>query len=208
MKSINTWFRSMTQASLSLFFVFALVACGDNNSDPANNTSNESTSDNQHKQSAQTESAKQTSQLKQTGQSAMAANTTNTKANNATATIDDAAKNAKSELQTRNDQLQQTLIKTLKTHDPANASCASLAVKQCIASKACILSQDKDKAYHCRDAANHCESGFIQAGIDLEKSCTSKKGCAFSNASCFCPPGMTCICGGGKPAACLLNGTK
>ncbi|MFT4928746.1 MAG: hypothetical protein ACI8WB_004866 [Phenylobacterium sp.] len=205
MKSVNTGLRWIMQASLSLLLVLALVACNDSDSDHANNSNN--TSDSQHEQSAQVEnktlaeqpeSTKQANQLKQTGQSAMAA-------------MDDGAPNqkgAKTELQTRNEQLKQTLKKTLKTYDPANTSCTSLSVKQCTASKACILDQDNNKAYQCRDAANPCESGFVQAGADLEKSCTSKKGCAFSNASCFCPPGMTCICGGGKPAACSLNGIK
>jgi hypothetical protein len=90
----------------------------------------------------------------------------------------------------------------------SSARCTGMAVKSCIASDRCILSQRDNRAYFCRDVENVCEQGFVQQGNSSKKQCNNKASCVFTPEVCFCPPGVTCICGGGKPAACLLNETK
>lgn len=82
------------------------------------------------------------------------------------------------------------------------ASCAEFSQKDCLNSNRCLLDQDKDKKYFCRAAKGACEIGFVQLGREPKKSCEGKEFCQFTAASCFCPEGVQCVCGGGKPAAC------
>jgi hypothetical protein len=94
-----------------------------------------------------------------------------------------------------------------KYKDPlqGKGSCASMAAKPCLYSKACMWERDDKRLYSCRDAVNDCENGFAQEGDQVKSSCTDKPGCEYKSASCFCPPGVTCVCGGGTPAACLVS---
>lgn len=82
--------------------------------------------------------------------------------------------------------------------------CEQLSQKACLNSAQCLLEQGKDKKYQCRAANNACESGFIQTEGMAKSTCDSAKSCKFVAASCFCPQGKQCICGGGAPAACQL----
>jgi hypothetical protein len=95
---------------------------------------------------------------------------------------------------------------TLKVKDGQTTrntgSCGSLSQKDCLNSSKCLLNQDKKKTYVCRAAKGACEIGFVQLGREPKKSCEGKDFCKFTAASCFCPEGVQCVCGGGKPASC------
>lgn len=80
--------------------------------------------------------------------------------------------------------------------------CVSLRQSACLSSKQCVLDSDKQKGYFCRKAADRCETDFIQSAFDAKSNCRAKARCFFRPASCFCPEGVQCICGGGKPAMC------
>ncbi len=55
--------------------------------------------------------------------------------------------------------------------------------------------------YQCRSAAGRCEIGFVQAE-DSAEQCETDSRCEYKTGSCYCPPGMQCICGGGSPGQC------
>ena len=101
---------------------------------------------------------------------------------------------------------------TLKVKDNLNTrnsgSCADFSQKDCLNSSKCLLDQDKNKKYVCRTAKGACEIGFVQLGREPKKLCEGKKFCQFTAASCFCPQGVQCVCGGGKPAACKTQKTS
>lgn len=118
---------------------------------------------------------------------------------------EDVLNKARAGMQDKRAAIQKKIDAFKASRDTGNTSCASMSVKHCLYSKRCVLSQNEQKQYQCRDAANACEIGFVQAGDHFQKSCTDKPGCELQNASCFCPPGVTCACGGGKPAACLAQ---
>jgi len=89
----------------------------------------------------------------------------------------------------------------------ANVNCSDMAQSACLASKQCILSQNAKRAYVCRPAKDSCEMNFIQTGNTSKQQCANNKTaaagkCYFKQASCFCPQGMQCICGGGNPSMC------
>jgi hypothetical protein len=100
----------------------------------------------------------------------------------------------------------------LKVKDPLSTrntgSCADFSQKDCLNSSKCLLDQDKTQKYVCRSAKGACEIGFVQLGRELKKSCEGKKFCKFTAASCFCPEGVQCVCGGGKPAVCKTKKTS
>ena len=86
------------------------------------------------------------------------------------------------------------------------ATCATATELQCINSERCTLVQPEPRGkYTCRDDANRCEAGMRQGGGDgdIKKECESRPGCEFQNASCYCPPNVNCVCGGGPPAQCV-----
>lgn len=86
---------------------------------------------------------------------------------------------------------------------PGTGRCGLMSQGQCLASQRCVLDQNDNKGYFCREAKGDCEIGFIQAGEgDPKASCNRTKGCQYVGASCFCPQGVQCICGGGKPSSC------
>jgi len=80
--------------------------------------------------------------------------------------------------------------------------CSALAQADCLKSTQCILDQTIGLSYFCRAAKNDCEIGFVQADYFGKQSCTTKNNCQFKPASCFCPSGVVCKCGGGRPSAC------
>lgn len=83
--------------------------------------------------------------------------------------------------------------------------CASLGELECLASSECTLRLAENAgAYLCAVAADRCERGFVQ-GEARADDCP--EGCTFVPARCYCAPGMTCVCGGGPPAACTADGT-
>jgi len=96
-----------------------------------------------------------------------------------------------------------TQEKPIKKKSSNINSCAAMSEKSCLLSKECILEQHKEKGYYCRESQNFCEVGFIQKSNSAKSTCTNNKGCKFKNASCFCPSGVTCVCGGGAPSACI-----
>lgn len=86
-------------------------------------------------------------------------------------------------------------------------SCATLSQQQCLDSKTCIVDKAEKRGYVCRAAQGVCEQGFVQAHAKSQQVClnngkANNRQCFFRQASCFCPKGMTCICGGGLPAMC------
>jgi hypothetical protein len=86
-----------------------------------------------------------------------------------------------------------------KTRDP----CQSRSETQCIDSSECKLIQTQSagkKTYSCRSNINECEKGFIQRSG--KAACESQAQCSYQPSFCYCPPGMECRCGGGKPAMC------
>lgn len=87
--------------------------------------------------------------------------------------------------------------------NPQPESCSKLSAESCLVSKLCTLDQKvSDGTYYCRDAENQCEKDFAQ-GVDSPEFCQSRAGCQYQAARCFCPPGVTCVCGGGAPAKCV-----
>lgn len=59
--------------------------------------------------------------------------------------------------------------------------------------------------YQCRRAVGQCEVGFIQAD-NTAAQCEANPHCEYLTGSCYCPPGMQCICGGGSPGQCQFRG--
>ncbi|SRR5258706_6220537 len=86
--------------------------------------------------------------------------------------------------------------------------CNEATELECLKSAECTLVQAAVHGkYTCRAAAGRCEIGFRQAGdSDIQKDCEARPGCEFRSASCYCPPGVDCRCGGGPPAQCLERG--
>lgn len=88
---------------------------------------------------------------------------------------------------------------------PAGSQCQSLSERECLESTQCDLVQVAvHGAYECRASVNRCAIGFRQGGEgDIKQQCESQTGCKFVPASCFCPPDLTCACGGGPPPQCV-----
>ena len=82
--------------------------------------------------------------------------------------------------------------------------CGAYSELDCIRSTECKLEQAGERGkYVCRESVGRCESGFRQAGDgDIRKDCESMPGCQFEPGSCYCPPNVACVCGGGPPAQC------
>ena len=83
-------------------------------------------------------------------------------------------------------------------------ACSTYSELDCIHRTECKLEQAGEYGkYVCRASVGRCESGFGQAGEgDIRKVCESIPGCRFEPGSCFCPPDVNCVCGGGPPAQC------
>ncbi|MBP6629238.1 MAG: hypothetical protein KA297_07400 [Kofleriaceae bacterium] len=98
---------------------------------------------------------------------------------------------------------------------PAAASataCDALSRAACLESTACTLHLVGNNYYECRPEAGVCETGLAQSSSE---GCTSRAGCEFVPASCYCPCAgasrskvpdtgteCDCVCGGGAPATC------
>lgn len=81
-------------------------------------------------------------------------------------------------------------------------SCSQLTEQECFSSAACTLTRNETgNGYQCRPAKDHCELLFRQSD-GTKEICEAKAGCTYVPASCYCPPGVTCVCGGGEPAQC------
>jgi len=81
-------------------------------------------------------------------------------------------------------------------------SCQQLSEAACFTSAACTLTRNRtNDGYQCRPAKDHCELLFRQSD-GTKENCESRTGCEFIPATCYCPPGITCVCGGGEPAQC------
>ena len=74
-------------------------------------------------------------------------------------------------------------------------ACAALDESACWQDASCILD-----ASGCHSPATRCETGFSQSA---PSECTNKPGCSLVQEPCFCPPDVTCICGGGAPPTCV-----
>jgi len=89
---------------------------------------------------------------------------------------------------------------------PAQESkpCNEYSELECTRSSQCTLVQTgQHGGYACRAAQGRCETGFRQVSDgDIQKDCEAKPGCEFKPASCYCPPNLECVCGGGPPAQC------
>jgi hypothetical protein len=83
-------------------------------------------------------------------------------------------------------------------------SCSELAETPCRKSPDCTLVQDESQGsgYLCRAAQGPCEQGFRQEGNSREE-CEEREGCRFEPGDCYCPPEVTCVCGGGPPPRCV-----
>lgn len=90
-----------------------------------------------------------------------------------------------------------------ETVDPvvaASQGCAELDEATCFESPACMVALDPvAQGYICRAASGPCEAGFVQADTS---TCPVERDCELVPGSCYCPPKMTCICGGGEPPGC------
>jgi len=72
----------------------------------------------------------------------------------------------------------------------------------CNLARHCVMVQETERGeYICRAPANHCEAAFIDRGCN-QQACEAEAGCEFDPGRCFCPSGVTCVCGGGPPPAC------
>ncbi len=98
------------------------------------------------------------------------------------------------------------LLSTLLLADFAFAAepaiCAAKTELQCLKSAECKVQLVENRKYVCRPATGRCEPGFVQWSDD-KQSCESKKGCKHVPHSCYCPPDVTCRCGGGAPQNCV-----
>lgn len=92
----------------------------------------------------------------------------------------------------------------------APKACAQLSEEECIDSAACTLEHlGAHGKYACREARGRCETGFRQGGGgDIRQACESKPGCTFKPGSCYCPPRLSCFCGGGPPAQCVESNAQ
>lgn len=84
----------------------------------------------------------------------------------------------------------------------SSMACASTAEETCMNSPSQTLYLS-DGRYECREAANACEEGFVQA-TSTEESCSAKTGCQYEPGRCYCPfyKGVQCICAMGPPPTC------
>jgi len=84
-------------------------------------------------------------------------------------------------------------------------NCSELKDTECIERSACVISTDKEPV--CREAISKCEIDFYQGfevEVDNKSLCENKDGCKYIEPGpCFCPPNVTCVCGGGKPPECV-----
>lgn len=97
---------------------------------------------------------------------------------------------------------------SIESSNTVAISCQQLSEQACFSSAACTLTKDNNtKGYQCRPAKDHCELLFRQSD-DTRETCEAKDGCEYVPASCYCPPGVICICGGGEPAQCRSRNDK
>ena len=97
-------------------------------------------------------------------------------------------------------------------------ACGELDRTACLESSACTSVLAYGRSYQCRPVANECQAfrqvRFIDNGIpdmsyDAKAACESRTGCVFvQGGPCYCPPGVTCVCGGGPPPDCVPAGEK
>ncbi len=190
MKSVKTWVQSGLQVSLLFLSVLLLASCGEDS------TSSEKTAEDK-------EAAVQSQPDSSGAGSAMTGMGLVTQTDAVKSGADAVKNSAAAVLKEKNERLQKNLAKLGK--GTGKSSCAAMSVKRCLFSDACVVEQGEDKQYACRDAANQCEAGFVQSVGDPKKTCEAKTDCTFVAASCFCPPGVTCVCGGGSPSACVAR---
>ncbi len=83
-------------------------------------------------------------------------------------------------------------------------ACGGSSEGECIAAGECtlLLVSDRPGDYVCVATRNACEAGFVQRDASAA-ACEQKAGCRFVPAECYCPPDLTCVCGGGPPAQCV-----
>jgi hypothetical protein len=91
--------------------------------------------------------------------------------------------------------------------------CNGLDALSCVSSAECMLTAKSE----CIAPWDRCQIGFQQAilgsagnSIDYEQhqstvdQCHSQAGCSYIPAEqCYCPPDVSCVCGGGEPPNCL-----
>ena len=80
--------------------------------------------------------------------------------------------------------------------EAAAVDCAQLDELECLPSEACVLVQEADGSYRCREAENDCERQ------PSAERCREEPGCEWDPGHCYCPPDMDCDCGGGPPPMC------
>ncbi len=82
----------------------------------------------------------------------------------------------------------------------ASRGCSDLDEAACFESAECMVALEPGaKTYTCRAASGPCEAGFVQADTS---TCPVERDCELVPASCYCPPTVLCICGGGEPPGC------
>lgn len=89
----------------------------------------------------------------------------------------------------------------------AGLDCAALQVRDCIATRGCVLdctNTDKLRCspYVCRPARNACEGSMPQQKLTHE-TCVAIGRCMYQAPGCFCPGPALCVCGGGPPPRCM-----
>lgn len=162
---------------LQVLMLTTLIACGESNKTPEQNE--DSQAQQQNEQSKQGRSSDNQ--------------------------LSEAAQATKNELAEKNQRLKDALKNSGKNVG-IGGSCAETSIKVCGKSPNCMVEQKPDGKYLCRDAANSCETGFVQeGGKAMAKVCNDKPGCTFDPGKCYCPPGVTCVCGGGAPASCVAS---
>ena len=78
----------------------------------------------------------------------------------------------------------------------------SVVLGVCNLADRCLVTQDADsESYKCIAPRNACEESFLDGGCTRD-SCTLEQDCEFVPGDCFCPSGVTCVCGGGPPRQC------
>ena len=87
----------------------------------------------------------------------------------------------------------------------SGGQCSDMSNQACLSNAGCLLDQNEDKKYVCRAAKNSCEIGFVQSADSAKAVCEAKNECKFTTASCYCPEGVQCVCGGGMPSMCATT---
>src|SRR5262249_14394818 len=83
--------------------------------------------------------------------------------------------------------------------DNSNINC-SLPRDTCRQTVGCFLDYSgQPDSYFCRAAKDSCEQLTNDGG---QAACEQASGCKWSPGSCYCPEGISCLCGGGPPATC------